>query len=185
MPRTIRPLRLVTALAVAAVLFVMAPAASALEPLEPFFGRYVGKSVSVDAGGVTVRDLSVEIDRFENGFSLTWTALIPRAGGDAKRKSYTTNFKPTKNPNTFKAAQRRDLFGAMVPHDPLAGDPYVWARLKQDTLSVFALVIDEDGTYEMQVYDRTLTDGGLDLAFSRYREGNLLRRLEGVLTRTD
>ncbi len=181
MSLTVRTLPLTALMAV----MLLAPMALAADSVKPFFGRYEGQSVSVDGGGVTKRDISVEIGAFENGFTLTWTALIPRANGSAARKSYTSNFKPTDNPTTFKAVQRRNMFGGMEPNDPLGGDPYVWARLKDDTLSVFALVIDEAGTYEVQVYDRTLTEKGLALAFSRYREGKLLRRVEGTLTRAE
>ena len=43
-----------------------------------------------------------------------------------------------------------------------------WPR---DTLSVYVVHIIEDGTYETQVYYRSLTETGMDLNFSRYRDG--------------
>jgi hypothetical protein len=78
---------------------------------------------------------------------------------------------------------RKDLFGQAVPLDPLEGDPYVWARIDGDTLSVHALLITETGGYELQAYNRTLIEGGLRLEYSRVRDGKVLRTVTGVLTR--
>ena len=67
--------------------------------------------------------------------------------------------------------------------NPLKGDPYVWARQEGGTLTVYAMVITEDGSYEMQQYDRKLTEDGLDLAFSRIRDGEQLKVIKGTLKR--
>ncbi|MDP6806002.1 MAG: hypothetical protein QF902_11850 [Rhodospirillales bacterium] len=45
------------------------------------------------------------------------------------------------------------------------------------------MVITEDGSYEMQQYDRTLTEDGLALAFSRIRDGKQLKDIKGELKR--
>ena len=78
---------------------------------------------------------------------------------------------------------KTNVFGGRVALDPLKGDPYVWARITGDTLTVFALLITEDGDYEMQVYDRTLTPKGLDLVFLRTRHGKEPALIKAILTR--
>ena len=65
----------------------------------------------------------------------------------------------------------------------MQGDPYVWARIVGDTLTIYALVVLEEGGYQMQVYDRTLSEAGLELEFSRIRNGERLRNIATTLKR--
>ena len=76
-----------------------------------------------------------------------------------------------------------NLFGNPTPLDPMKGDPYVWSRITGDTLTVFSLLIDKNGGYEMQEYNRTLADGGLDLEYQRIRNGEKLKSIEVFLSR--
>ena len=141
----------------------------------------MGQSVSGDGGGIAMLDISAEIGACENGFTLTWTVLTPRGDSTATRELSTSNLKPTDNPVTFEAVQRRNLFGRMELSDPLGGEPYIWARLTHETLGAIALVIGADGPCEMQAHDRALLQIGLAPAFSRCRAGNLPRRFEAVI----
>ena len=77
----------------------------------------------------------------------------------------------------------KDMFGNRVPLNPMAGEPYVWARIAGSTLSVFFLLITDNGSYDMQVYHRTLTAAGLDVHYTRFSEGEALRTIEAVLRR--
>jgi hypothetical protein len=77
----------------------------------------------------------------------------------------------------------RDVFGYSGPLDPLKGEPYVWARIAGSTLTVYTLRIIDDGGYEIQTFDRTLTSDGLDLRFSRQRDGKVLQPITGTLKR--
>ncbi len=43
------------------------------------------------------------------------------------------------------------------------------------------MMVTDDGGYEMQVYDRTLTKGGMDLKFSRVHDGKTLKQITGSL----
>ena len=45
------------------------------------------------------------------------------------------------------------------------------------------MMVTGDGGYEMQVYDRTLTATGLDLTFSRIRDGEQFKLIKGALTK--
>ena len=43
------------------------------------------------------------------------------------------------------------------------------------------MMVTDDGGYEMQVYDRTITGNGMDLKFSRVRDGKTLKLITGSL----
>jgi hypothetical protein len=76
---------------------------------------------------------------------------------------------------------RTDVFGNAVPLDPMSGDPYLWARIEGNTFWMYALLVTDEGGYEMQTYERTLTAGGMDLRYSRIRDGEVLRTITGKL----
>ena len=152
--------------------------------IEAFVGRYEGTAIDGEADGLTRRDISVTIAKQGDGFTVSWTTAVPSDGSFA-RKSYTIEFERSNRPNVFGSAMRKDMFGNRVPLNPLKGDPYVWATLYGDTLTVYSLLIDESGGYDLQQYDRTLVDGGLELEFSRMRQGQEVRRFSGVLKRVD
>ena len=78
---------------------------------------------------------------------------------------------------------RKNLFGKDVPLDPLKGEPYVWGRIIGDTLTVFSIFVYDDGSYEIQQFDRTLVEGGLELKFSSARNGEVRRMLSAFLKR--
>ena len=151
--------------------------------ISSFFGEYVGQSITSTDEGLRVRDLSVEIKERKDGFTIEWTTITVHVDGKNKRKSYDIDFRSTPRDDIYASEMRRDKFGGQVPLNPLKGDPYVWARQEGGTLTVYAMVITEDGSYEMQQYDRTLTEDGLDLAFSRVRDGEQLKLIKGTLKR--
>ncbi len=171
-------------LLVGCVLAFVASAASA-KTIEEFYGVYEGATADTVGTELSRRDLAVEIRaRKKGGFELTWTTVIKRSSGKVKRKSHTVSFVSAGKKNMYASAMRTNLFGKAVPLDPLKGDPYVWATLEGDTLTVHALVITEDQGYEMQTYRRTLTDEGLALEFHRVRDGQRLKDVRGTLVRT-
>ena len=77
------------------------------------------------------------------------------------------------------------MFGKQVPIDPISGkDPYYWARIRGKTLWVYNIMVNDDGGYEMQVYQRTLTDdGNMRVEFQRIRDGVPQRAVSGMLKR--
>ncbi len=157
-----------------------APAAAA-EPVAPFLGSYHGQSIADPDHELSARDLDVIIAERAAGFSVTWTTAVRDESGKRKPKTYVIAFEPTGRPGIFASQMRTSMFGDRVPNDPLRGEPYVWARLKERTLSVYALLITADGGYEMQVYHRTLIEGGLALRFLRLREGEAVRTITAQL----
>ena len=69
------------------------------------------------------------------------------------------------------------------PLSPLLDERYAWARIKGQTLTVHTLVIREDGGYDMQVYNRTLTALGMELEFVAFRDGEERRNASGRLVK--
>ena len=162
----------------------VAPQAQAADAaLQQFFGAYVGHATQAPNEPLMPRDLATKISPHgRNGFTLEWTTVIYRADGPARR-SYAVNFAPSDRPGIFASAMRSDVFGQSEPLDPLKGDPYLWAQLGGQTLTVHAMLITDDGGYEMQTYERTLAEGGMVLRFSRNRNGKELKTVIGKLKR--
>jgi hypothetical protein len=169
---------------------VAAPAAAEEDrALEDFYGEFVGRSVAGstavagDEAELTPRHLNVSIHPNDDGFSIAWLTIATRASGKTKAKSYLVDFRATARPGLYASAMRRDTTGALVPLDPMSGDPYVWASIAGATLTVHALLVTDEGGYEVQIYRRTLTDDGMDLTFQRFRDGVLMKELAGTLIR--
>lgn len=182
LPRTLAPIGLLFVLCVA----VAGARAGAVDhvPIEAFYGKYIGHSEVEFGEGLSERDFNVEIEpRDGHGFIVTWVTFTHRADGTMKRKTYSIEFRPTQREGIYSSAEETDLFGARVPRDPMEGEPYTWATLRGKVLTVYALIITDDGGYELQQYDRALTDDGLLLDFTRIRNGEELRRITGTLMR--
>lgn len=149
-------------------------------PLAAFFGSFKGGGVSENRDsiyfGVTVRDFDVTIQPADQGFKVDWATII-RRGGDpnnpkVKRKAQSATFVSTGNPGVYRAT---DL------SDPLQGGKFAWARIEKQTLYVYALLINEEGRYDMQIYERTIKPSGMDFVFHRVRDGEPVRTVKGKL----
>lgn len=167
----------------ATVLGGFARADEAHAPLSRFYGKFAGVAVSDSGNGVTERDTSVEIRPFKRGFSVDWVSLIRKKDGSVKRKRHVVKFVPTSRPHIYESAMAVNMFGQTVPMDPMQGHPYVWAKIRGRTMTVYSMYITDTGSYEMQVYRRTLVPGGLDLEFTRLRDGESVRRSTAALKR--
>ncbi|MEM7254392.1 MAG: hypothetical protein AAF493_23480 [Pseudomonadota bacterium] len=167
----------------AAAMMIPTTAVAGDSPWARFFGTYAGRGDTTVDGELTARDLSVKIQKAPKGFSVSWTTVIRKVDGRIKRKDYTIRFVPTQDQHLYSSAMRVNMFGKAVPLDPMKGEPYVWATLKGDTLTVHALELTDTYGYEMQVYERRLTDDGLALKFSRVRDGERLRDVHASLVR--
>jgi hypothetical protein len=160
-----------------------ASAVSAAENLSiaAFYGSWKGTGQANMPGGyfgLTARDLDVRIEPKGNGFNVTWTT-ITHPGGDigkakTRRKSSSIDFLPGGKPGVFKAARQGD---------PLAGEPYIWARIKGQTLTVYVLHIDDTGAYVIQSYDRTLTGFAMEVTFARIRDDEPERTAKAKLVK--
>ena len=93
------------------------------------------------------------------------------------------DFLPSQRPGIFAAAMQRNVFGHAVQLDPMKGEPYVWGRIVGETLTVYSLFLHDDGRYELQQFDRTLVEGGLQLNYTAIRDGVPQRSVETFLKR--
>jgi hypothetical protein len=175
---------LIRPLLVCATIISVAAVEAAPADFEAFFGEYEGQAIT-DHSDLRKRDLRVKISPYENGFTVNWISVTRKSNGKLKRKEYSINFHPTRRGNIYRSGERKDFFGNAVPLDPMKGDPYVWARIHEDTLTVFALHVLEDGGYEMQTYERRRIPDGLDLKYSRVRDGEILRTVRGTLAEVE
>ena len=177
-----RGIRVLTA-GLALLAMAMAAAGAAERSIDAFYGEYVGRTVSGDGAGLEERDINVAIKPVKRGFTVSWTTVTHRPEGGSRRKSHTIEFRRSNRDNIFQSSMRKDVFGQESPNDPMRGDPYVWARIKGDTLSVYALIVTDDGSYDMQAYHRTLTRDGMTLRFARTVEGAEKKTITGELKR--
>lgn len=165
------------------VALFMLVGAGAQADVSRFVGNYTGEAEVVSKDGSTqARDMSVEISETKDGFRVTWTSTTYRADGSVKAKTYTVDFEPSAREGIYAAAQERNVFGHNVQLDPMKGEPYVWGRIVDDTLSVFSLFVSDDGGYEIQQFDRTLADGGLMLEYQAVVNGVVLRTVSTLLS---
>ena len=147
-----------------------------------FIGSYEGKYIS-PKGEKYNRDLSVDIEEVDDGFNITWKTVTFKKD-KAKEKEYSIDFLETDRDHIYEAAQKKNLFGGRDPLDPMKGEPYAWARIDGNKLTVFVLIVTDDGGYEMQTFDRILTsDNNLEVKFSRIRNGEAFKAIETTLTR--
>ncbi|WGI22612.1 hypothetical protein [Amylibacter sp. IMCC11727] len=167
----------------AALLTTLFGAPAFAADITDFFGTFTGTAKITENDTTEDRDMSVTIAQTDKGFQVSWTSVISRSDGRTKENTYTILFIPTQRDDIFASAMKTNVFGKAVPLDPLKGDPYVWSRLSDDTLSVFSLLIDENGNYMVQEYHRTLAEGGLDLEYRRFRDGQALKSVNAFLAK--
>lgn len=148
-----------------------------------FVGDYEGKYISPEGDKNFDRDLSVKIREVKGGLNISWVTTVLKEN-ERKNKKYSIDFLPTDRENIYRAAQKKNVFGGRDPLDPMKGEPYAWARIKGRTLTTFVLIIGDDGIYEMQTFDRTLTeDNNLEVRFSRVRNGQVMKAMNVALQR--
>lgn len=172
-----------------ALLMLVAGSAQADEQdarIEDFFGTYVGNA-RIERNS-EFRDIIVAIEPARKGFSIYTSTVIRkgplRAVPGVKWRAETQTFVLSDTPHLYEPMLRESMFTQRRTPDLLNGDTVAWASIHGRTLGVYAMVVLDDGHYELRVYERTLTELGLDLSFVRYRDGVAVLRLEGILART-
>ncbi len=145
-----------------------------------FFGNWRGTALSESAISIyfqmTERDIDVTVRAHgQGGFEITWST-VQRQKGDPNApkevmKRTTASFVPAGRPGVFRGTAT----------DPMAAGGYRWARIAENSLYLYSMVIRPDGAYEMQVYRRTLSGLGMALEFRRIIDGELTRTAKGRL----
>lgn len=175
--------------ALAAILLLVAPTGAAGQDaaIENFFGTFIGSARIEEAG--EFRDIIVSLEPARKGFSIYTSTVIrkgpARAVPGVKWRAETQTFVRSKTPGLYEPLLRESMFAQRRSPNLVNGDTVAWASIRGRTLGVYALNVLEDGHYELRVYERTLTDLGLDLSFTRYRDGVAVRELTGILARAD
>jgi hypothetical protein len=152
--------------------------------IEAFYGHFTGIADEQLEGESERRQLSVKIEPRDDNFEITWTTRVKRSDLSQKDHVYHILFRKTRRGAVYASAMRVNVFGKHIPMDPLAGDPFVWARIHGNTLTVYALMITNEGSYDMQTYDRTLLDNGdMGLAYTRILDGEINKTVTAQLHR--
>lgn len=150
--------------------------------LSDFYGSWIGSGAMQSRDNVTFkrsgRDLNVTIQEEGKGFTLFWTTVRRARDKEGKlifsRATTSSTFVPTGQPNVWR--DKASL-------DPIAGKLYSWARLQDRALTVNRWVIEDNGTYEMQIYKRTLGKVDMGLEFLRLQDGKVARAIKGRLVK--
>lgn len=166
--------------------------ASADQDVERFYGTYVGSATVYDADGTVVeeRDMDIVVQEAKRGgLALTWTNVTLVDGRrdvpGVQRRVDTLTLVPGDDLDIYLEDTRGSLFERRRDVDAMDGDAVRWARIDNGRLGVFSLVITEDGGYELQSYERILTDIGIDIDFRRIIDGQVVRRIEGTTVRVE
>ena len=158
--------------------------------LSSFLGSYVGRATVEDvaSGEEQLRDLDiVVVPHGSKGLRIDWTTVGLVDGRrdvpGVKRWSQRALFEPSDDGGFMIEVGDADLFREREATVPIKGDPVRWTRLDGETLHTYSFVVLEDGRYEMQHYQRILTDIGMDIRFERVVDGQTIRRVSGTTAR--
>lgn len=158
--------------------------------LERFFGTYVGVAEVEDFAGDADerRHMDVVIEPYdENGFRLHWVnvSLVDgrRDVPGVERRVQSVLFAPATRRDFYVEVEEGSVFREREEANPMGGDPVRWAAIDGDVMHVNTFVVHEDGRYELQTYDRILTETGIDIEFQQILDGELLKRITGTTAR--
>lgn len=156
-----------------------------------FYGVYVGVAEVEDlrGGEESSRDMDIEIQPFhEEGFQIHWINVVKVDGRrdvpGVRRNVQTAFFEPVDGQNFYVEVEADNVFREREETYPMQGHPVRWASIDGPAMHVYSFVVLEDGRYELQIYDRILTEHGLDINFQRLVDGALVREITGTTVRT-
>jgi hypothetical protein len=158
--------------------------------LSDFFGTFVGHAQELGDSDASSRDMDIVIEPFhDNGFQINWITVtkvdgrrdVPGVG----RTVQSVFFEPVEGQNFFVEVGADNLFREREEKVPMSGHAVRWASLGDDALRIHSFVVLEDGRYEFQIYNRVLTDVGLDIVFRRFDDGELVRQIKGSTVRVE
>jgi hypothetical protein len=167
-------------------------AGAAADLLKPFFGAYVGVAQveDLETGEIEQRDMDIVIEPFrKDGFQIHWVNVTLVDGRrdlpGVERRVQTVLFEPAPDAQFYVEVQEGSVFREKEATRPMQGDPVRWAWADDDRIHVASFVVLDDGRYELQTYERILTDKGIDILFERIVDGEVVRRIEGSTVRAN
>ena len=162
------------------------------DELSAFLGSYVGRATVEDltTGEQHQRDLDIVVVPHRNdGLRIDWITVSLKDGRrdvpGVKRWSQTALFEPSPDNNFMTEVGDSNVFKERRDLVLMEGDPIRWTRIDDNVLHTCSFMVLEDGRYELQVYQRILTDTGMDIHFERIVDGEIIRRVTGRTARTD
>jgi hypothetical protein len=180
----------VAALLAGSLLAGSGPLQAGVGDLTPFFGAFVGVAEVEDppTGKVHHRDMDIVIQPYhEDGFMIQWVNVTLVDGRrdlpGVQRHVQRVLFEPDEERDFYVEVAEDNPFREREETRPMRGDPVRWASLDGDRLHVYAFVVGEDGKYELQIYDRVLTETGINIEFQRIVDDMLMRRIFGTTAR--
>jgi hypothetical protein len=158
--------------------------------LSDFFGTYVGNAQELGDADAAARDMDIVIQPFhDDGFQINWITVTKVDGRrdvpGVERTVQSVLFEPAEDGNFFVEVEADNPFREHETKLPMSGHAVRWASLDDDNLRVYSFVVLEDGRYELQIYNRALTDIGLDIVFQRFDDGELVRQVKGSTVRVE
>ena len=180
------PLRALFALGLLALAGVADKAAAA--DLDKFFGTYVGNAQELSDTEPMARDMDIVIEPYhDEGFQIHWITVTKVDGRrdvpGVERTLQSAFFEPAEDRSLFVEIEADNPFREREAKAPMSGHAVRWASVDGDTLHVYSFAVLEDGRYELQIYERSLTDVGLDIIFRRFDDGELVRQVKGSTVR--
>lgn len=171
--------------------FMLSGNAMAAE-LEDYFGTYVGVAevAPLDGGGGEERHIDITISRYKDkGFRIEWIAVSLVDGRrdvpGVERQKHEVLFEPGDRGCCYVQVGKYDPFREREALKPMLGEPVRWAVLDDNGLQIYSFAILEQGAYELQSYNRSLTDVGIDLLYELVEDGVVKRRVTGHTVRTE
>ena len=158
--------------------------------LGKFFGTYVGNAHELTDTEPMARDMDIVIEPYEDeGFQIHWITVTKVNGRrdvpGVERTVQSAFFEPAEDRSLFVEVEAKNPFREREAKAPMSGHAVRWASVDGDTLHVYSFVVLENGRYELQIYDRVLTDVGLDIVFRRFDDGELVRQIKGKTVRVE
>ena len=160
--------------------------------LDDFVGTYLGYAEVWDAAGVSegVREMTVMVEPYRrDGLSIRWMSIDLV---DGRRDQAGVTFREDEvllshdDRDGFLSAETRYRpFEQERERRPLTGDVVRWAQLDGPDLIVWSFLVLADGRYELQRYNRRLTEDGMALEFERVIDGVVDRRSTGFARRVE
>jgi len=138
---------------------------------DAFYGRFQGTGFTHDSNaalfGLGARDLDVEIGPAEGGgFFVSWTTVMQSPGDKgSKTKSSKVVFVPSGRPGIYTGRSEGTA----------ANEGMSWASIGDRAMTVRLLHILDDGSYEVQTYQRSLTDDGMFVFFRSDLDGAVMK----------
>lgn len=143
--------------------------------IDEFYGAYLGHGAEDPVGAAGDMEKQTRFSQViirsadESGFTIEW-ATLKLKGDDIPRQADTKSYT-----QTFRAADRPNLYRDVTSGDANLGADTSWAVINGDTLSIVQISVGPEGGYFVTHYDRTLTAKGMDVRFTRFENSRIVR----------